>query len=219
MRIWVNTVFTLTSRKTEIARSARGPTSQRPRAEDALAESYFVKKFLLIDYSRSQKFSVKVVNLETIIDMQSWCRIWPPNGSSRIRVKQKLLMKHKRSSQKILEPNKKLRVIYTLNSLEFGKAFEDLIFLGIIVRRHYTDRKQMGLLREHYAELKKKDICSVFCNEVWMKNGGQIPWNAVLLCETLKISCLMGRRPMKDVLEYHIKYQSFRLVHWLSITL
>ena len=173
MRIWVNTVFTLTSRKTEIARSARGPTSQRPRAEDALAESYFVKKFLLIDYSRSQKFSVKVVNLETIIDMQSWCRIWPPNGSSRIRVKQKLLMKHKRSSQKILEPNKKLRVIYTLNSLEFGKAFEDLIFLGIIVRRHYTDRKQMGLLREHYAEIKKKTSAVFFAMRSGWKMVGR----------------------------------------------
>ena len=26
------------------------------------------------------------------------------------------------------------------------------IFPGIIVRRHHTDRKQMGLLREHCAE-------------------------------------------------------------------
>ena len=36
------------------------------------------------------RFSVKIVNLETVTDMQSWCRTWPPNGSSRIRVKQKL---------------------------------------------------------------------------------------------------------------------------------
>ena len=32
---------------------------------------------------------------ETIIDMQSWCKTWPPNGSSRIRAKQKLLRKPK----------------------------------------------------------------------------------------------------------------------------
>ena len=43
------------------------------------------------------KFSVKVVNLETIIDMQSWCRTWPPNGSSRIRAKQKLHRKYRES--------------------------------------------------------------------------------------------------------------------------
>ena len=39
--------------------------------------------------------AVKIVNLETTIDMQSWCRTWPPNGFSRIRAKQKLLRKHK----------------------------------------------------------------------------------------------------------------------------
>ena len=38
---------------------------------------------------------MKIVNLETIIDMQSWCRTWPLNGSSRIRAKQKLLRQHK----------------------------------------------------------------------------------------------------------------------------
>ena len=52
-----------------------------------------------------------------------------------------------------------------------------------------------------------------------MKNGGQIPWNAKPICETFKISCLTGRLHTKDVLENLLKDQSFRLVHWLSITL
>ena len=34
-----------------------------------------------------------------------------------------------------------------------------------------------------------------------MKNGGQIPWNVITICETLKISCLMGKVHAKDVLE------------------
>ena len=34
------------------------------------------------------------MNIETITDMQSWCRTWPLNGSSSIRAKQKLLRKH-----------------------------------------------------------------------------------------------------------------------------
>ena len=34
-----------------------------------------------------------------------------------------------------------------------------------------------------------------------MKNGGQIPWNALPICETFKISCLMGRLHTKDVLD------------------
>ena len=44
VRIWVNTVFILTSLKTEIARSVRGPKLQGHRAEDALAEPYLVQK-------------------------------------------------------------------------------------------------------------------------------------------------------------------------------
>ena len=28
-----------------------------------------------------------------------------------------------------------------------------------------------------------------------MKNGGQIPWNAIPICEIFKISCLMGKTP------------------------
>ena len=48
VRIWVNTVLKLTSRKIEIARSVRGPKSQGPRAEDTLAEPYIVLKILVI---------------------------------------------------------------------------------------------------------------------------------------------------------------------------
>ena len=44
MRICENTVFIPLSRKTEIARSVRGPESQWPRAEDAMAEPYLVQK-------------------------------------------------------------------------------------------------------------------------------------------------------------------------------
>ena len=38
-----------------------------------------------------------------------------------------------------------------------------------------------------------------------MKVGGQIPWNVTPVYETSQIYCLMGRRPMKDVLGNHIK--------------
>ena len=46
--IWVSTMFTLAFRKTEIARSVKGPKSKGFRAEDALAESYLVHKILVI---------------------------------------------------------------------------------------------------------------------------------------------------------------------------
>ena len=38
-----------------------------------------------------------------------------------------------------------------------------------------------------------------------MKVGGQIPWNVTPICETFKISCLMGRLHTKDVVENFFK--------------
>ena len=74
----------------------------------------------------------------------------------------------------------------------------------------------MGLLRAQFAEWKKAPL-PYCCNQVWMKIGGQMPWNAMLICETFKISCLILHT--KGVLENQKMDQSFRLVHWLSITL
>ena len=52
-----------------------------------------------------------------------------------------------------------------------------------------------------------------------MKVGGQILWNVTPICETSQIYCLMGRRPMKDVLGNLLMDLLFHLVHWLSIIL
>ena len=38
-----------------------------------------------------------------------------------------------------------------------------------------------------------------------MKIGGHILWNAKPICETFKISCLMGKLHTRDVLENHFK--------------
>ena len=57
--------------------------------------------------------------------MQSWCRTWPPNGSSRIRAKQKLLREHKGACKSSWSQNRKPKVIYTDNSMTFVKACED----------------------------------------------------------------------------------------------
>ena len=143
-------------------------------------------------------------------------RTWPPNGSSRVRAKTKTSQETQRSLQKFLEPNKKPKVIYTDNSLNLAKPVK--IFPGIIARLHHLDQKQMGLLKEQCADLKKAPLPHC-CHQVWMKIGGQIPCNVIPTCETFKISSLMGRPHMGDVLGSHLKDQSFRLVHWLSVTL
>ena len=100
--------------------------------------------------AKSQKFSEKDVNPETIIDVPSWCRTWPPNGSSRIRAKQKLHRKHREACKSCwsrMESPKSFTMTIPWNLAKPVK-----IFLGIIVRQHHTDHEQMGLRREQCAE-------------------------------------------------------------------
>ena len=84
------------------------------------------------------------------IDIQSWCKTWPPNGSSRIRAKRKLFRKHKgacESSWSRIGSLKSFTLTIPWNLAQLVK-----IFPGIIARLHHTDQKQMGLLREQCAE-------------------------------------------------------------------
>ena len=101
-------------------------------------------------FQQITKFSVKVVNLETIVDMQSWCKTWPPNGSSLIRAKQKLLRKHKGACNSSWSRIGSLKSFTQTIPWNLAKLVK--IYPGIIVRRHHTDRRLMGLLREQYAE-------------------------------------------------------------------
>ena len=51
-----------------------------------------------------------------------------------------------------------------------------------------------------------------------MENGGRIPRNVTAICETCKISGLMGRHPMKGGSEYHLMSPLFRLARWSNTT-
>ena len=125
VRIWVSTVFKLISLKTEIARSVKRPKFQGPHAEDAMAESYFVLNFgdlitadhkVLSDNCESRnnhRYAVVVQDLAT-----QWIQAYP--------CKTKTSQETQRSLQKFLEPDRNPKVIYTDNSLEFGKDCEDL---------------------------------------------------------------------------------------------
>ena len=126
VRIWVSTVFILISLKTEIARSVRGPKLPGPHAEDAMAEPYLVQKIfgdlktadhkVLTENRESRnnhRYAIVVQDVAT-----QWIQSYP--------CKTKTSQETQRSLQKFLEPNRKPTVIYTDNSLEFGKACEDL---------------------------------------------------------------------------------------------
>ena len=105
-----------------------------------------------------------------------------------------------------MEPERKPKVIYTVNSLEFGKACEDLSWNHCSSTPH---RSETNGIAERAVRRVKEGTSAVLSQSGLDENWWQIPWNAFRVCETFQISCLMGR--LKDRL--------FHLVHWLSITL
>ena len=127
VRIWVNTVFTLISLRTEIARSVRRPKSQEPRAEHALAEGAVPRAenfgdLITADHKvlsggcesrNNHRYAVVVQDLAT-----QWIQSYP--------CQTKTSQETGRILQMFLEPKRKPEVIYTDNFLEFGKACEDL---------------------------------------------------------------------------------------------
>ena len=74
----------------------------------------------------------------------------PLNGSSHICAKQKLLRKHKGARKSSWSQIGNLKSF--TRTIPWNLAKPVKIFPGIIVRRHHTDRKQMGLLKEQCAE-------------------------------------------------------------------
>ena len=116
----------------------------------------------------NHRYAVVVQDLTT-----QWTQPYP--------CKTKTSQETERRLQKFLEPTRKPKVIHTDNSQILANLVK--IFPGIVLRQHPTDRKLMGLMREQYAEWKKVRL-QYCCNQIWMKNGGQIPWNALLICET-----------------------------------
>ena len=92
----------------------------------------------IFESRNNHRYEVVVQDLAT-----QWIQAYP--------CRTKTSQETQRSLQKFLEPDRKPKVIYTDNSLEFGKACEDLS-PGIVARLHHTDQKQMRLLKELCAE-------------------------------------------------------------------
>ena len=149
--------------------------------------------------------------------MQSWCRIWSPNGSSHTRAKQKLLRKHKGACKSSWSRIGSLKSFTLTNPCGIWQSLWRSFLESL-----YVNTTQIGNKWDCWkssTQSKRRYFCRNVAIRSGWKSGVQIPWNAILICEMFKISCLMGRLYMSDVLGNHLKDQSFHLVHWLSITL
>ena len=148
--------------------------------------------------------------------MQSWCRTWPPNGSRRVRAKQKIHRKQREACKSSWTPigsQKSFTLTIPWNSAKPVKNYP-----GIIARLHHTDQKQIGIAERAVRRVKEGT------SAVLLQSGLDEKWWADSMecyCHLPNIQDLLsdGRRPMNDVLGNHSKDRLFHLVHWLSITL
>ena len=133
----------------------------------------------------NHRYAVVVQDLAT-----QWIQAYP--------CKNKTSQETQRSLQKFLEPERKPKVIYTDNSLEFGKACEDLSWNHCTSTPH---RSETNGIAERAVRRVKEGTSAIL-----LQSG---------LNESLssQIYYLMGRRPMKDVLGDHLKDLLFLLVH------
>ena len=134
-------------RKCEISQRTK---ITRARAEDALAKPYLE----LQNFGDLITADRKVLSEGCESRNNHRCAVvvqdLPPNGSSRIRAKKKLLRKHKeacKSSGGRMRSLKSFTLTIPRNLAKAVKIFLESLYVNV-----NTDRKQMGLLREQYAE-------------------------------------------------------------------
>ena len=205
-------MFIHTSRKTEIARSARGQNYApcRRRNGGALLRAGKFGDLIKADHKvlsdncqsqNNHRHAVVVQDLAT-----QWIQAYP--------FKTKTSQQTQRSMQNFLEPDGKPKVIY--NSLEYGEACEDLSW------NHCTStplRSETNGIAERAMRRVKEGTSAVL-----LQSGLNESWCADFMeCYTYlrNVQNLLsdGKTPKERRLEQPFKVPLFHLVHWLSITL
>ena len=151
----------------------------------------------------NHRYAVVVQDLAT-----QWIQSYP--------CKTKTSQETQRSLQKFLEPDRKPKVIYTDNSLEFGKACEDLFWNHCTSTPH---RSETNGIAERAVRRIKEGTSAVLLQSGLDENW----WADSMECYTYlrNVTDLLsdGKTPNERRFGNHLKDRLFHLVHWLSITL
>ena len=191
VRIWVSAVFILVSLKTEIARSAKRPIITRapcrrrngeavPRAEN-FGDLITANHKVLSDNCESRNNHRHAVVLQDLAT--EWIKAYP--------CKNKTSQETQRSLQKFLEPDRNPKDIYTDNSLEFGKACEDLSWNHCTSTPH---RSETNGVAERAVRRVKEGTSAVLLqsglNESWYERRFGQPFKGPIV-------------PFASLVEYH----------------
>ena len=141
------------------------------------------------EYRHNHRYSIVVQDLAT-----QWIQSYP--------CKTKTSQVTEKSFRKFLEPSNKAKVIYTDNSLEFGKSCEDLSWNH---RTSTPHRSETNGIAERAVRRITEGTSAVF-----LQSGMDEKWWAVSMeccstCEMLRTSWQLGKHLMRDDLENHSK--------------
>ena len=100
-----------------------------------------------------------------------------------------------KSLRKNLEPSQKPKVIYTDSSSEFGKSCQELSWYH---RTSAPYRSQTNGIAERAVRREKKEHELYYCIPDQMISGGQIPWNAIAICEMSKTFWQTGKLEVNE---------------------
>ena len=131
------------------------------------------------------------------------------------RVQTKCSYETEKSLLKFLEPSHRPKVLSTDNSMEFGKACEDLSWNHHTSTLHRSET--IGIAKRAKAVRRVKEGTSA----VLLQSGLDERWSVECHCYLRNLQDLlpMRRRPMKDDWENHSKDQTNRLEHLSNIIL
>ena len=136
MRIWVNTVFFSLPERPKLRdlpedQNYKGPVQKYWRSHTScrnFGDLITADHKVLSESRNNHRYAVVVQDLAT-----QWIQSYPYKTNTSQETQSSL--------QKFLEPNRKPKVIYTDNSLEFGKACEDLSWNHCTSAPHRSEKK------------------------------------------------------------------------------
>ena len=94
-----------------------------------------------------------------------------------------------------LEPTRKPKVIYTDDSLEFGKSCEEVSWNHCTSTPYRSETN--GIAERAVRRVKGTSAVLLHCSPVWVTNGARTLWNVTAICAMFRIFCLIGRHHMK----------------------
>ena len=151
----------------------------------------------------NHRYAVVVQDLAT-----QWIHSYP--------CKNKTSQETQRSLQKFLEPERKPKVIYTDNSLEFSKACEDLSWNHCTSTPH---RSETNGIAERAVRRVKKGTSAVLLQSGLNESCWAVSMECFIYLRNVTDLSSHGKTPYERRFGQPFKGPIIHLVHWLSITL